>query len=253
VPEAIVTNEADNPNRHDRIIRNAKRLLDDAALLKKEGRHDSAFALSVLGLEEIGKAILRLWDLSDHLPGYLYHLCKQLAVSSLLMVDALVRETKAQAGRGMVPPPSSPAAQRIEWAAALEKRIAKAAMDSEAGRFSELVDTKLINAMKNFALYYDGSLEEADLPPDWFKPVYVENIFKVCSRALGVIEDDQTVQELRLCFLPRRTWFLPRNKFEGHSARAARSDPHRDHRRRLPGSRRHAACVPLSINERSNG
>jgi AbiV family abortive infection protein len=98
-----------NGDQNKRVIGNAKRLLRDAALLNQHGGHASAFALAVLGLEEIGKAILRLWDLSDHRPGYLYHLSKQRAVSSLLMVDAVVHETQAQAGRGMVPPPSSPA------------------------------------------------------------------------------------------------------------------------------------------------
>jgi hypothetical protein len=188
-------------DKNARVLRNAKRLLRDAHLLSDHGRHASAFALAVLGLEEIGKVILRVWDLSDHASGHLY---KQLAVSSLLMVDAMVRETQAQAGRGMVPPPSSPAAQRIEWAAALEKRIATAAIDSEAGRFSELVDTKLINAMRNFALYYDGLVEEADLHPNWFKPVYVENIFTVCSRALSVIEDDQAMQGAKAVFLGKK-------------------------------------------------
>jgi hypothetical protein len=61
----IVTREADNPKGDDlsRIKRNAKRLLRDAKLLSDNERHASAFALAVLGLEEIGKSILRQWNL----------------------------------------------------------------------------------------------------------------------------------------------------------------------------------------------
>jgi AbiV family abortive infection protein len=48
---------------------NAARLLRDAKLLNDNERHASAFALGVLGLEEIGKAILRLWDYGNIHPG----------------------------------------------------------------------------------------------------------------------------------------------------------------------------------------
>jgi len=60
-----VTHEADNPKGDDlsRIRRNAKRLLRDAKLLSDNKRYASAFALAVLGLEEIGKVILKRWGL----------------------------------------------------------------------------------------------------------------------------------------------------------------------------------------------
>ena len=56
-----------------RVVRNAKHLLRDAVLLNDKGRHASAFALAVLGLVEIGKAILRRWGLDGR-----FHLRKQL-------------------------------------------------------------------------------------------------------------------------------------------------------------------------------
>jgi AbiV family abortive infection protein len=43
------------------IIANAPRLLKDAKLLLDHGRYASAFALSVLALEEIGMVVLDLW------------------------------------------------------------------------------------------------------------------------------------------------------------------------------------------------
>jgi AbiV family abortive infection protein len=140
----IVTREADNPKGDDlsRIRRNAKRLLRDAKLLRDNKRYASAFALAVLGLEEIGKVILKRWGLPGN-EGRSWHLNKQLAVSSLLMVDAVIREGQ-KPRRGMIDPaevgqPRSDAAL---------KRIIKAAMESEAGRFSQSVDAKVLDKMK---------------------------------------------------------------------------------------------------------
>jgi hypothetical protein len=192
-----VTREADNPKGDDlsRIRRNAKRLLRDAVLLNDNGRHASAFALAVLGLEEIGKVILRLW----RLPNYSYgHLHKQLAVSSLLIVDALIREGQ-KPRKGMIDPAEI---GRPPSDAAL-KRIIKAAMESEAGRFSRSVDAKAVDGMKQFAFYYDGVLEGAGFHPDHFTYANVEPIFKMCVAALREIEDDQTMQVAKALFLAK--------------------------------------------------
>jgi AbiV family abortive infection protein len=43
------------------IMTNAARLLGDAKLLADHNRFASAFALAVLGVEEIGKVILDIW------------------------------------------------------------------------------------------------------------------------------------------------------------------------------------------------
>jgi hypothetical protein len=175
----FVTREVDNPKGDDlsRIRGNAARLLRDAKLLSDNERHASAFALAVLGLEEIGKVILRLWGLSEYSFG---HLHKQLAVSSLLIVDAMVRE--AVGGRGMVDPdPASPS--RPLSPAALE-RILKAATESEAARFSQAVDAKAVDAMKQFAFYYDGVPYDAGFHPDQFTRADVVRIFTMCHRAV---------------------------------------------------------------------
>jgi AbiV family abortive infection protein len=70
------------------IVANAARLLRDAKLLNEHGRHASAFALAALSLEEIGKVILRLWDVQQR-KGY-DHLSKQRAVASLLLAQFVV-------------------------------------------------------------------------------------------------------------------------------------------------------------------
>jgi hypothetical protein len=192
-----VTRVADNPKGDDlsRIRRNARRLLRDAKLLSDNERHASAFALAVLGLEEIGKVILRRWDMSDYSSG---HLHKQLAVSSLLIVDAVIREAQTPR-RGMI----DPAEIGQPPSAAALKRIIRTAMESEAGRFSQSVDAKALDKMKQFAFYYDGALEGAGFHPDQFTYADVEPIFKMCVAALREMEDDQTLVVAKVMFLAK--------------------------------------------------
>jgi AbiV family abortive infection protein len=74
---------------HALIIANANRLLWDAKLLTDHARFASAFALAVLGLEEIGKVILDIWGsdqaLSKPVIRRTAHVRKQAAIGSLLL------------------------------------------------------------------------------------------------------------------------------------------------------------------------
>jgi AbiV family abortive infection protein len=176
-------------------LSNAKRLLRDAKLLSDNKRYASAFALAVLGLEEIGKSILRQWNLSNYSSG---HLNKQLAVSSLLIVDAVIREGQ-KPRRGMIDPAE---VGRPRSDAAL-KRIIKAAMESEAGHFSQSVDAKALDKMKQFCFYYDGVLEGAGFHPDRVTYADVEPIFKMCVAALSEMEDNQTLVVAKVMFLAK--------------------------------------------------
>jgi len=79
------------------IIANAARLLKDAKLPVDHERYASAFALSVLALEEIGKVVLDLWDKPEAPPKLINkrpsaHVRKQAAVSSLLLAEAVTKE-----------------------------------------------------------------------------------------------------------------------------------------------------------------
>lgn len=67
---------------------NAVRLFNDARFLSEAGRHASAFALTVLSLEEVGKLILDRWSISaevKHTKGETAHRRKQRAALSLLV------------------------------------------------------------------------------------------------------------------------------------------------------------------------
>ena len=78
------------------IIANSARLLGDAKLLADHGRFASAFALAVLGIEEIGKVILDIWGnvepLSKPVVRRSAHVRKQAAVGSLLLASFAVKE-----------------------------------------------------------------------------------------------------------------------------------------------------------------
>src|SRR5690349_5180594 len=158
-------------DKNDRIVSNAKRLLRDAVLLKNQERYASAYVLAILGLEEIGKVILQRWDLPDNEGRW--HLPKQIAVASLLVVEDVIRRLQQEVSDSSQLTPD------------VFELAARAAVESETGHFSASVTSKLLNEWKQFALYHDGELADADLHPDHITRSDVEFIFKTFSFALN--------------------------------------------------------------------
>jgi hypothetical protein len=78
------------------VIENAARLLRDAKLLVAHARFASAFALAVLGMEEIGKVVLDIWGqagpLSKPINRRTFHARKQAAVGSLMLASFAVEK-----------------------------------------------------------------------------------------------------------------------------------------------------------------
>lgn len=86
------------PNRRSRqalVLANATRLLNDARILVMHRSFASAFALAVLAVEEIGKALMDGWNEHDQLVGKprspSLHIQKQTAVASLLLGRLAIR------------------------------------------------------------------------------------------------------------------------------------------------------------------
>src|SRR4051794_12529417 len=74
------------PSRQVLVLANATRLLNDARILADHHSFATAFALAVLAMEEIGKALIDGWSAEARLPearSRSLHIQKQLAVSSL--------------------------------------------------------------------------------------------------------------------------------------------------------------------------
>jgi AbiV family abortive infection protein len=164
----------------DEVISNAKRLVRDAALLKDHERYASAYALAILGLEEIGKVILRRWGEPEK--ERRYHLPKQMAVSALVLMDDVRRRIREEIS------------DLSQLTPDVFQRATKAAMESEVGHFSATAASKLLDGWKQFALYNDGEFAEAGLHSDQVASADVEHLFKAFSFALDTINDDAAMQ-----------------------------------------------------------
>ena len=167
------------------IIANAARLLKGAKLLLDHGRYASAFALSVLALEEIGKVVLDLWGRPEAPPKPSQrpsaHVRKQAAVSSLLLAESVTKEW----GDLVNTEPSSEA---------LVERVARSMYHSEPGRFHWIVGIGAIDKTKQFSLYRDDWFEIAGLSADQFEGDDVARVLERCRLAVAVVGDKRIMR-----------------------------------------------------------
>ncbi|MCH8846557.1 MAG: AbiV family abortive infection protein [Proteobacteria bacterium] len=76
---------------------NAKRLLEDAKLLQENGRYKTSFSISILSIEEAGKACLLKWGKDGYLneklkrKDILNHKNKQKIFSTFVFIDSFLR------------------------------------------------------------------------------------------------------------------------------------------------------------------
>jgi AbiV family abortive infection protein len=167
------------------IIANAARLLKDAKLLLDHGRYASAFALSVLALEEIGKVLLNLWDRPEASPkpgkrpsG---HVRKQAAVSSLLLAESFTKEW-----RDLV--------KREGGSEVLVEDVARWMRDSEPGRFHGMVGIGAVDKTKQLSLYRDDWFELAGLSADQFDGEDVARVLERCRLVVAVVDDKRIMR-----------------------------------------------------------
>ena len=180
-------------NAEDRkVISNAKRLLRDAVLLKDHERYASAYALAILGLEEIGKVILKRWGEPDK--ERRWHLNKQMAVAALVLMDDVRRRIREETSD-----PSQLTPDVFE-------RVAMAAMEGETGQFSATVRSKLLDGWKQFALYNDGEFADAGLQSDQVTLADVEFMFKAFWTALNLISDGPAMELAKGHFFTQKKW-----------------------------------------------
>jgi len=147
---------------------NARRLFKDAELLMDHSRYASAFALAVLGLEEIGKALLKHWEAQRPLPkkkGLTDHIRKQAAVSSLLLGALAVRKF--------------PNGLDLETLDQVVPAVTKEFNESEEGRVFFAIRNRDLDKRKQNALYQDDDL----LTAVDFAEKHVGAIFRIASEA----------------------------------------------------------------------
>jgi AbiV family abortive infection protein len=180
------------------IIANAARLLKDAKLLADNDRYASAFALALLGLEEIGKVILDMWVEIGPVPAAKKwgsaHIQKQAAVASILMAAVAIEAV----GDASV---EEPIDQK------LIDRVASAFHQSDDGKFMYLVSLGALDKTKQAALYRDLEFLAKDISHDQFDRDDVTHLFERAKAAIELVGDMRTMRTGRALFefgdLPR--------------------------------------------------
>ena len=177
------------PDERTAVIANAARLLKDAKLLFDHTRFASAFALAVLGVEEIGKVILDIWGtaapLSKPVVRRSAHIRKQAAVSSLLLGSFSVREF------GTVVDDANEQ---------LVQHVAEAFRLSPEGRLMSQVQGGALDKTKQLGLYRDNWITDASLHADQFTDIDVKALFSIARRAIEVGDDARIMRTGRAIY-----------------------------------------------------
>ncbi|MET4171862.1 AbiV family abortive infection protein [Bradyrhizobium sp. LA6.1] len=151
------------------ILGNATRLHDDARLLVDRRRYASAFALALLGVEEIGKVLLNSWEaerpLAKPKEWLSQHIQKQAAVANLL-VGALLARTFPDGA---------------DWRTLDTDSLTGAFNDSDEGHLLVVIRNGHLDRRKQNALYQDDDMITA--VEDEFAEMQVDGILKIASAA----------------------------------------------------------------------
>jgi AbiV family abortive infection protein len=167
------------------VIENAARLLRDAKLLVAHARFASAFALAVLGMEEIGKVVLDIWGragpLSKPIKRRTLHVRKQAAVGSLLLASFAAEKFGDMDAE-------------LAITDDLIERVAKAFWDSPEGKFLAHVEMGALEKTKHMGMYWDDWLIAASLHADQFDNADVSSMFETARRTIKVIGDPRIMR-----------------------------------------------------------
>jgi AbiV family abortive infection protein len=182
-----------NDDQRTLIMENAARLLADAKLLVDHNRFASAFALAVLGVEEIGKVVLDIWETEKPLTKPARrkssHLRKQAAVGSVLLGSFAIKEFGAIVG--------------VSIPDDLVESVAKAFHGSIEGRLLRHVEIGAVERTKHLAMYRDEWLTEASLRANQFEKSDVTGLFEYARSAVAVLGDGRAMRAARAIYETR--------------------------------------------------
>lgn len=150
----------------ERTLANFERLIADAKLLVAHGRFKSAFSLSVLALEEVGKVALSLWDNPEELRAYdrkwTFHRKKQTAATMLLQAEhgvlEAIRLLKTRDPNAELPQPQE--------GRAIREALAEAIASSKASRLAFYVALGATERVKHLGFYFDEDSYDLGLTGD---------------------------------------------------------------------------------------
>jgi AbiV family abortive infection protein len=172
--------EMPTPSRETLVLGNSTRLLNDARLLADHRRFASAFALAVLAVEEIGKALIAAWGADTPLAkpkgSQTLHMQKQTAVSSLLLATLAVRTF-----------PEGAILEDLEGDKLTS--LTRIFNESDVGRLFHLIQDGRLDKRKQNALYQDDLLTAVE---DDFAEVHTYAVFKIAIDALDAMADKFT-------------------------------------------------------------
>jgi AbiV family abortive infection protein len=173
------------------IIENAARLLRDAKLLAGHKRFASAFALAVLGVEEIGKVVLDIWGragpLSKAIVRRTVHIRKQAAVGSLILASFAVEKFGDMDAE-------------VTITDDLLKHVSEAFRDSPEGQFLAHVQSGVLEKTKHIGIYRDDWLTVASLHADQFNEADVTSMFETARRAIAIVGDARIMRTGRAIY-----------------------------------------------------
>ncbi|MCA1390782.1 AbiV family abortive infection protein [Bradyrhizobium sp. IC3123] len=155
------------------ILGNATRLLDDARLLVGHRRYASAFALALLGVDEIGKVLLKSWEAEKPLPKPkerpTAHVQKQAAVANLLVAALLARTFP----------------QGIDWKTLDTEALTESFNESNEGQLLALIRDGHLDRRKQNALYQDDDMMTA--VDEGFAEMQIGGILEIANDAQAAL------------------------------------------------------------------
>jgi AbiV family abortive infection protein len=165
--------------RHEelaRVIASGTRLFEDAKLLVEHSRFAGACRIAILGLEEIGRAILDTWDAVEPLPKPQVRRTaqehRQAAVGSALLAAFAIKEFGVPVG---------------DISDDLIKKIGRAFQHSREARFLRSIGFGMLEKTRQVGLYRDPSNGEPDARLHSREDV--ECIFEMAKRVLDSFVD----------------------------------------------------------------
>jgi AbiV family abortive infection protein len=163
------------PSRQVLVLANATRLLNDATILLDHRSFATAFALAVLAIEEIGKALIDSWSTEAPLAetkSRSLHIQKQTAVASLLLGELAVRQFPKDGAADLE-------GERLTT-------VTRLFNESEQGGLFQRIRDQQLDTRKQNAIYQDDWLTAV---ADDFAEEHVASIFQIAHNARDVISD----------------------------------------------------------------
>ncbi|TCM19046.1 AbiV family abortive infection protein [Novosphingobium sp. PhB165] len=163
------------------VMENITRLVEDATLLMANDRLPSAYVLSVIALEEVGKIVQMRWQ---HLgqettrQNRTGHLQKQWAVACVLIADKLLPFFKAM----ILGPEDQKALAMAE--------MAEGFINSDERRFFEEVIAKNIDRGKQLGLYEDESNAREGRTRDQIDHATIKQVSDTILKASALLAND---------------------------------------------------------------